>query len=618
VIGWLLIAALVLGGLGWVTSAALQLEQEQLLQRAQAEQDALIHLALWRLDSRISPLLAREESRPYSHYSAIHAVPLAFTNEGKAYPQGNVLELSPLLTSKLPEWMLLHFQADPAAWHSPQVLGTPLRKRLQQPARGPALVNATPQRQQQLARLQSDLPSQSLLASARAHARPAAQQDTAFVLTRPGQSDQQQLSNFFPQNQVAQTVQQPEYPIRQEQKRQNEVDNLGTNSITVDRHLAEMNLRANGSEWLFNRQAGLQERTEVQVELTSLTPVWVDVGGRDELVLLRLVRIGPTERCQGILLDAEALEQMLAREVADLFPQARLLPMREETPSQPERTMTVLPLLLDPGPLEADLEAGWTPLRVGLALAWLAAVVALLAVGLGGWSLLALSERRMRFVWAVTHELRTPLTTLRLYLDMLQSGMVREEKQRGEYIATLNSEANRLHNLIRNVLAFARLERQRPTCTRGRAGAEELLQQVRTAWEGRCQEAGKELVLDNRLPPGTLLCTDSEMVQQVLGNLIDNACKYSRSATDPRLWVRLGSEGGRLIFEVEDCGPGIRSNERRAIFRVFRRGRDADETAGGVGLGLALARRWARLLGGRLTLQPRASGACFRLDLPAS
>jgi signal transduction histidine kinase len=58
--------------------------------------------------------------------------------------------------------------------------------------------------------------------------------------------------------------------------------------------------------------------------------------------------------------------------------------------------------------------------------------------------------------------------------------------------------------------------------------------------------------------------------------------------------------------------------DRRLIFRAFRRGRAANETAGGVGLGLALARRWTQLLGGRLTLQSNTAGqgACFRVQLP--
>ncbi len=92
--------------------------------------------------------------------------------------------------------------------------------------------------------------------------------------------------------------------------------------------------------------------------------------------------------------------------------------------------MSALPVQLVPGPEAAPADPGWTPLRIGLALAWAAALVALLAVGLVGWSLFDLSERRIRFVSAVTHELRTPLTTLRLYLDMLTGGMVKEERQK--------------------------------------------------------------------------------------------------------------------------------------------------------------------------------------------
>ena len=111
--------------------------------------------------------------------------------------------------------------------------------------------------------------------------------------------------------------------------------------------------------------------------------------------------------------------------------------------------------------------------------------------------------------------------------------------------------------------------------------------------------------------------TDVNLIQQILGNLVDNACKYSREAEDRRIWLRAKKQGCQLVLEVEDRGPGVARRESRSIFRAFRRGHDADVTAGGVGLGLALAQRWANLVGGRLSLCSEAKvGACFRLELP--
>src|SRR5439155_11402581 len=109
-----------------------------------------------------------------------------------------------------------------------------------------------------------------------------------------------------------------------------------------------------------------------------------DHDGADHLVLMRLVKLDDRDSCQGILLDDRGLTTLLTNEVVDLFPDARVLPVKEAVPPSPDRTMTALPFELDPGPAPPAPEAGWTPLRVGLGLAWSAALVALLAVGLGG------------------------------------------------------------------------------------------------------------------------------------------------------------------------------------------------------------------------------------------
>jgi signal transduction histidine kinase len=628
-LSFVLIAALVAGGLGWATAEALRLEREQLAQRAESERASKIRVALWRLDSRIAPILAREDSRPFNHYSAVYPLPLALKNDAACWPTGAVLEPSPLLSAELPAWMLLHFQTSQAAsWESPQVLSARLNQILRNLRDKLPLSNVTPQRQRLLAQLKRELPVVQLLQQAGTYTQPATVQDTTMILTQNNLDNIANNSNVFVQNYdnqnpQSQTMNPPlqgtpqEYSKRSTQ--QSRLFNEGKVPQKVAKDVAVNSIPSNGSNWFTPRALAQGLGSEVPVHLSPMVPVWMTTAEQAEhLVVLRLVRIEETTICQGIVLDGGALQKLLADEVADLFPEGTLTPMREPVPPQPERTMTALPFELDPGPAPPVPDPGWTPLRFGLGLAWLAALVALLAVGLGGWSLIDLSERRIRFVSAVTHELRTPLTTLRLYLDMLVTGFVRDEKQRGEYIHTLFNETDRLNRLVGNVLDFSRLENQRPRLNRTSVLVADLLEQVRLAWSSRCQDADKEMIVENDWPAETKFCTDRELVQQVLGNLIDNACKYSRGAEDRRLWVRARRGEKGIIFEIEDRGPGIAAKDRRLIFRAFRRGRSADETAGGVGLGLALAQRWVYLLSGRLTLQCRETGcgACFRVALP--
>src|SRR5262249_53779092 len=143
-----------------------------------------------------------------------------------------------------------------------------------------------------------------------------------------------------------------------------------------------------------------------------------------------------------------------------------------------------------------------------------------------------------------------------------------------------------------------------------------LIESLRSDWECRCKSASKELVTEIVDGCPDKVTTDFGMVRQILGNLIDNACKYSRDATDPHIWLRARGEGRWLVFTVEDRGPGVSGRECRSVFRPFTRGRTAPEVAGGVGLGLALAAQWAYLLGGNLGLAESREGACFRLCLP--
>jgi signal transduction histidine kinase len=608
------IAALVAGGLGWVTSAALSLEREQLQTQAQAQTNDRLRLAMWRLDSLISPLLAKEDSRPVSHFKSLFAPSIAINRVGVACEPGSVLEPSPLLSVELPDWMLLHFQTDGRArWESPQVLTPASSKRFQTLGTPPALVNVTPDRRRLLSQLGEELPVSSLMTAVRGRGEQHALVDTGLVLmtnesntAMPVQSAQGANFDSEYANRAAQQAQ-----LRSSAKKQQE------STFPTDEETRTPSPIGDNSLNSLQRNA---QAVPVNVTQSSMVPLWIEGKDQvDRLIFARYVQVGKQELCQGIVLDWPKLRTILATEVKDLFPEASFRPMKEDVPARPERTMTALPIELQAEPLRGDISIGWTPLRVGLAMSWCAALVALLAVGLGGWSLIDLSERRIRFVSAVTHELRTPLTTLRLYLDMLSGGMVKEERQQEEYLHTLNDEADRLNRLVGNVLDFSRLERQRPRLAMARINLNQLLNQVATTWASRCKSAGKELVQENRAGDDVEILTDIQIAQQILGNLIDNACKYSHGSADRRIWLR-ASNGKRnsIVIDVEDRGPGIPARERRAIFRPFRRGSDNEVAAGGVGLGLSLAQRWAHVLGGSLTLDSveADSGACFRLTLP--
>jgi signal transduction histidine kinase len=638
------IAALVAGGLAWVTVEALRLEEEKWRERAEAANKLQVHLALWNLDSRIAPFLTREEDRPYNHFSAVYAPSLALQPTGKNYASGTVLELSPLVSAELPDWVTLHFQVDAErGWNSPQVLSPLMNKRLAE-----VLGTNTNKKQQQavmpcdrsaaLKQLAEHVKPDVLFSSLNDFDEPPRRENTALVLANPVVAQQAQAPSAQPQApnapqtfnqrgyQMAQGQQQldqqkidPEFlsragassKLKQDLNANNRVDNE-----TPDVALA--NTLGNGERWFSFNPKRAPASEQVAVGLGSMVPVWLTGDdGVERLVIARLVHIGDKQVCQGLLLDWARLQEHLKREVADRFPEAQFVPARQGfLPEKSERAMSVLPVEMDPGPLHLPEIPAWTPMRVGLALAWSAALVALLAVCLGGWTLLELSERRIRFVSAVTHELRTPLTTLRLYLDMLTGGIVQDEKQKSEYLHTLHTETERLNRLVGNVLDFSRLENQRPRLEMTTVVVADLLEQVREAWQSRCDGCDKLLIVDDKTPVGRTLTTDLRLVPQVLGNLVDNACKYSAGAQDRRIWLRATTEGRKIVFEVEDRGPGVAQGERRSIFRAFRRGHGTD-TTGGVGLGLALAQRWARLLGGSLTLRPVTQGACFRLELPA-
>jgi signal transduction histidine kinase len=232
-------------------------------------------------------------------------------------------------------------------------------------------------------------------------------------------------------------------------------------------------------------------------------------------------------------------------------------------------------------------------------------------------NVMKLSERRASFVSAVTHELRTPLTTFRLYSDILQSDAVSPEK-RPMYLNTLSREADRLSHLVENVLAFSQIERGSARSSVSEHNIFELLESMRERFEARLASARLKLEMNIESP---LRCSlDSNALEHILFNLIDNAAKYAAGSEPPIVCIEMVAKSNALEIRVSDYGPGISQAECKKIFRPFHKSaKQAAETKPGVGLGLALSNRLAGSMGGKLSCGSRSdghSGAVFVLTLP--
>lgn len=342
-------------------------------------------------------------------------------------------------------------------------------------------------------------------------------------------------------------------------------------------------------------------------------PLWL--GGR--LLLARRVQVGNQVRVQGCWLDWERLQLRLKQEVADLLPQVELNPVTSTEPVKLSRLLATLPVQLSVPMPSSVTTAPFSPIRVSLLAAWCCLLLVAIAAAITLQSVVTLSERRAAFVSAVTHELRTPLTTFRMYAEMLAGGMVPEAEQRQHYLETLRVEADRLAHLVDNVLQYARLERTNANRRRQEVAVQQLFDRMQVRLADRARQAEMELALHIESCADQILITDPQAVEQILFNLVDNACKYASHSAKKQLDITVTCQAGKLAVCVRDYGPGISAAGRKKLFRPFSKSvHDAAATAPGVGLGLALCERLARELGGRLQFAPAEPGCQFYLQLP--
>ena len=225
------------------------------------------------------------------------------------------------------------------------------------------------------------------------------------------------------------------------------------------------------------------------------------------------------------------------------------------------------------------------------------------------------SRRRADFTASVSHELRTPLTQILLYGESLRDGSLRVERERRRASEVIVREARRLLAMIENLLRFSRAERSATGTTAElvSVAAEVSAVVAELAWRG---PAPQPRVL-TEVDPGAVITGDPTAVRQVLTNLLDNALKYGPAGQTVTIGCRI--DGDRVRLWVDDQGPGVPAAERERVWEPFvrlERGGPA-RVATGTGLGLAVVRQLAQVMGGNAWIEDASGGgARFVVSLP--
>ena len=225
---------------------------------------------------------------------------------------------------------------------------------------------------------------------------------------------------------------------------------------------------------------------------------------------------------------------------------------------------------------------------------------------------------KTEFVTVVTHELRSPLTSISGYLDLLLEEEGREGAETREaYLQIVKRNADRLLELINDLLDIARLEAGKLALKRVPLDLEGLIQEVSEALRPQIESKGQHLRLALGAPL-PVVTGDPERLTEILLNLVSNAHKYTPQGGSITVATRAEHTG--VCIAVQDTGIGLSSAEQQQLFtKFFRVQHPLAREAGGTGLGLAIARALVELHGGTITVvSAPGRGATFNVTLPAA
>jgi signal transduction histidine kinase len=225
------------------------------------------------------------------------------------------------------------------------------------------------------------------------------------------------------------------------------------------------------------------------------------------------------------------------------------------------------------------------------------------------------SQHKSEFLANMSHELRTPLNAVIGFSEVLTERMFGElnEKQ-DEYVRDINASGTHLLSLINDILDLSKVEAGRMELELAGFDLPQAIENAVVLVRERALRRGitLEQSIDARLGE---IRGDERKVKQVLLNLLSNAIKFTPEGG--RVGVRAAPVDEHLEVSVNDTGVGIAPEDQEAVFEEFRQVGTAEKKAEGTGLGLALARKFIELHGGRIWVKSQAGiGSTFTFTIP--
>ena len=226
-------------------------------------------------------------------------------------------------------------------------------------------------------------------------------------------------------------------------------------------------------------------------------------------------------------------------------------------------------------------------------------------------------ETKGQFLANMSHEMRTPMNAI---LGLTHLGLKTDlSTQQRDYFTKVEQSAEGLQAIIDSILDFSKLEEGQLECVKEPFSPSSLLENSARIWAQRAEEAGLDLAVECAPGIPVALLGDARRLQQVMGNLISNAIKFTEQGRVAVTLQLLESSDAsvRLRFAVSDTGVGIVEDQREQLFTAFTQ---ADNTMtreyGGTGLGLSIAQDLVQLMGGHIDVQSTpGKGSTFSFDL---